>query len=74
MQISINKLFLLNQCGYSQSKTIFDIARSGSVKEMNLALKKNKKIIKAVDDRKSSLLILACYRGNNEVARYLIDK
>jgi ankyrin repeat protein len=72
--IIIFALFLINQVVFSQSKTTFDIARSGSVKEMNVVFKKNKKIINAVDDRKSSLLILACYRGNNDVAKFLIDK
>ena len=33
---------------------------------------KDKSIVNAIDDNGSSMLILACYRGNIEVAKFLI--
>ena len=64
--MSINAVF-------AQNSTIFDIARKGTVSEMKLLFEKDKNSINAIDDKGSSMLILACYRGNHEVARFLID-
>jgi hypothetical protein len=64
--LSINAVF-------AQNSTIFDIARKGTVSEMKLLFEKDKNSINAIDDKGSSILILACYRGNHEVARFLID-
>ena len=57
----------------SQTKNIFDIARSGSLDEMKMAFKSNPESINTVNENGSSTLILACYRGNTEVAKFLID-
>lgn len=54
-------------------KSVFDIARSGTVEEMKEAMKKNPDIINETNERGFSTLILACYRGNTEVADFLID-
>lgn len=56
----------------AQEKNIFDIARTGSLEEMKLAFKKNPESINALNENQSSTLILACYRGNMEVAKFLI--
>jgi uncharacterized protein len=57
----------------AQEKSVFDIARSGSLIEMQVAFKNNPESINSLNENKSSPLILACYRGNIEVALYLID-
>lgn len=57
----------------AQTKNVFDIARSGSLDEMKMAFKTNPEVINTVNDNGSSTLILACYRGNIEVAKFLID-
>lgn len=59
---------------FSQNNNCFDIARKGSLSEMEMLFQKDKTIVNAIDDRGSSMLILACYRGNKEVAHFLIDK
>ena len=59
---------------FSQEKNVFDIARKGSLTEIKNLYEKNPELINTVDDRKSSPLILACYRGNVDVALFLADK
>ncbi|WES95813.1 ankyrin repeat domain-containing protein [Chryseobacterium arthrosphaerae] len=54
-------------------KSIYDIARSGTVAEVKELMKQNPDIINQVNENGFSPLILACYRGNTEVAKYLID-
>ncbi|HCN49960.1 MAG TPA: ankyrin repeat domain-containing protein [Chryseobacterium sp.] len=56
-----------------KTKSIFDIARTGTVAEVTDLMKQNPDIINQVNENGFSPLILACYRGNTEVARYLID-
>jgi ankyrin repeat protein len=74
-KILINITFLLLPfLGISQEKNIFDIARKGTLHEIENAYKKNPELINSVDERKSSPLILASYRGNTEVALFLADK
>ena len=59
---------------YAQQKDVFDIARTGTVQEMETLVKQNPEILNSVNQMGFSPLILACYRGNIEVAKYLIDK
>ncbi len=54
--------------------TIFDIARKGTVAEMEAHIKSNPKSYLEVNTDGFSALTLATYRGNNEVAKYLIEK
>lgn len=56
-----------------QAKSIYDIARSGTVEEVKELMKQDPDIINQINENGFSPLILACYRGNTEVARYLID-
>jgi hypothetical protein len=57
----------------AQDKTVFDVARKGTLSEIKAVYDKDKSIVNAIDDKGSSMLILACYRGNHEVAQFLID-
>ncbi|MBD3905868.1 ankyrin repeat domain-containing protein [Chryseobacterium sp. Ch-15] len=56
-----------------KAKSIFDIARSGTVTEVKELMKQNPNIINENNENGFSPLILACYRGNIEVAKFLID-
>ncbi|MBW7675858.1 ankyrin repeat domain-containing protein [Chryseobacterium chendengshani] len=56
-----------------QVKSVFDVARSGTVAELKDLMKNNPDIINQTNEQKYSPLILACYRGNTEVADFLID-
>ena len=58
----------------AQSNDLFDIARSGSVKELMVFYNSNPDIVNHLNRNGSSMLILACYRGNKEVALFLADK
>ncbi|MBC7643007.1 MAG: ankyrin repeat domain-containing protein [Flavobacterium sp.] len=71
-QFSIIIVFLVFVIN-AQTKNIFDIARSGTIKEMKSAFKKNPDCINELNSNKSSTLILASYRGNIEVAKFLIN-
>ncbi|MEI3790387.1 MULTISPECIES: ankyrin repeat domain-containing protein [Chryseobacterium] len=55
-------------------KSIFDIARSGTVAEVKELMKQDPDIINKTNESGFSPLILACYRGNAEVADFLMDK
>jgi uncharacterized protein len=57
-----------------EKKDIYDIARKGTVAEMELHLKQNPKSILEVNKDGFSALTLATYRNNNAVAQYLIEK
>ena len=58
---------------FSQEKSIFDIARNGTLIELKAAVKKNPDVINSVSKEGYSPLTLSCYSGNNEVAKYLIN-
>ncbi len=67
-------LFLCFQSIFSQTITdVFDIARKGTVGQAKEAVKANPKAFQTVNSEGYSPLILACYRANNEVAKYLIE-
>lgn len=57
----------------AQIKTVFDIARNGTLKEIQTTFYTNPNSINTLNESKSSPLILACYRGNIEVAKFLIQ-
>lgn len=56
-----------------KAKSVFDIARSGTITELKDLMKQNPDIINTNNESGFSPLILACYRGNTEVADFLID-
>ncbi len=55
-------------------KDIFELARTGSLEEAKEYIGKNPKSVNQLNENGFSPLILACYRSNNEVAKYLIEK
>lgn len=66
-------LLLCSIFSFSQTKDCFDVARKGTISEMQLLFKENTKVVNSINTRGSSMLILACYTGNNEVAKFLIE-
>ncbi|MCW3160194.1 ankyrin repeat domain-containing protein [Chryseobacterium oryctis] len=55
------------------TKSIYDVARSGTVAEVKELMKQNPDIINQTNEHGFSPLILACYRGNSDVAKFLMD-
>ncbi|WP_313807245.1 ankyrin repeat domain-containing protein [Flavobacterium sp.] len=53
---------------------IFEIARSGTVEELQKVVDKEPNSIHSVNKDGYSLLTLATYRGNNKIAVFLIEK
>lgn len=56
-----------------KAKSIFDIARNGTVAEVKELMNKDANSINETNESGFSPLILACYRGNTEVAKFLMD-
>jgi ankyrin repeat protein len=70
-------LFLMTTTCIAQSlnsKDVFDVARSGRIDQIEALMQKNADTINAINDNGFTPLLLACYRGNVEVAKYLIKK
>jgi len=66
--------FLLFQHAFSQEAgNAFDIARKGTVEQAKILVKSNPRAFQTVNQEGFSPLTLACYRGNNEVAKFLTD-
>jgi uncharacterized protein len=77
----IKKIFLIayilcfNSINAQESpKDIYDVARKGSVIEATALLATNPKLVLATNKDGFTALVLAIYRGNNIVAKLLIDK
>jgi len=68
-------LFFLSysSCFAQEKLDVFDIARKGTVEEVKEVLKTNPNAFKTVNMDGFSPLTLACYKGNNEVAKLLIE-
>jgi uncharacterized protein len=54
------------------AKDVFDIARFGSVAEMKALIAINKDTINATNEKGHQPLLLACYRGNYDMAYFLM--
>ena len=67
-------LFFFSAIIQAQDKNIFDIARKGTLSEIQEIYNRNPNLINAVNDNKATPLILSCYRNNEAVALYLLDK
>ncbi len=52
---------------------VFDVARKGTLEQIKDLVKANPKVVDEISKEGFSPLILACYRGNNLVAKYLIE-
>lgn len=74
-QSLISFIFLLgiNLVYCQEQKDFFEIARKGTVEEAVSYLKANPNALKLINDDGFSPLLLACYRSNNAVAKFLVD-
>lgn len=70
---SLLVLLTINSIYGQERFDVFDIARKGTVKEVREQLKSNPDAFKTINVDGFSPLLLACYRGNNEVAKLLIE-
>jgi ankyrin repeat protein len=58
---------------FAQEKLdVFEVARKGTVDNAKELLKANSNAFNVINEDGYTPLILACYRGNNEVAKFLI--
>ena len=72
---SIFVYFFFTTIIFSQEKlSIYDIARKGTIDQIQAMQKENPEIINSPNEHGFSPLILACYSGNESVALYLVDK
>ncbi|OIQ17692.1 MAG: hypothetical protein BM557_08370 [Flavobacterium sp. MedPE-SWcel] len=74
-KITLIILFLSTICNAQMKgeKDVFDVARHGTVTEMKQLQAEDKDCINKISKMGFSPLILACYRGNVEVAQYLAE-
>lgn len=74
-QIFLTFIFLtLSNLSSAQEKLdVFDIARKGTLSEARASVKQNPKAFNVVNQEGYSPLILACYRNNIEVAKFIIE-
>ncbi len=67
-------LFFLTNFAFAQEKLdVFDVARKGTVDQAKDLMKSNPQIFDVTNQEGYSPLILACYRNNNEVAKFIIE-
>jgi ankyrin repeat protein len=68
-------LFVLNVtlCHCQETATVFDIARKGTLEQAKEKLKENANAFNVINEEGYSPLLLACYRSNNALAKFLID-
>lgn len=65
---------LFSAVSQAQDKNVFDIARKGTLSDIQEIFNQTPELINAINDNKATPLILACYRNNEAVALYLSDK
>ncbi len=71
--IVLTLVLFLSFASLAQEKAdVFEIARKGTAQQVNDVLKSNPKAFNTTNPNGFTPLILACYRGNNEVAKILI--
>ncbi len=74
MKYILFSIFFFWVCPIHAQKTVFEIARKGTLVEMENLYKENPEIVDSIDDKGYSPLILATYWNNEEVAKFLIEK
>ncbi|MEM6720584.1 MAG: ankyrin repeat domain-containing protein [Bacteroidota bacterium] len=66
--------FLLSLTTLSAQDDVFQIARNGTVAEMEQLYKKNPEVIHTQNEYGYSPFLLACYNGNAKMVSFLVDK
>jgi hypothetical protein len=57
-----------------QVTDVFEVARKGTISQAEAIVKTNPKAFNVINENGFTPLILACYRGNNEVAKFIITQ
>ena len=70
--LNIFFFILLMSCSNNSTKDVFDIARHGTISEMNNLIKENHQIINTKNKAGYSPLILASYHNNVKIIPFLI--
>jgi ankyrin repeat protein len=70
----IISFFFINSIFAQEKLDIYDIARKGTIDQVESIFKENPEIINTNNEHGFSPLILACYNGNEAVATFLIEK
>lgn len=70
----IQFLLFCTWCNYLNAQTVHELARSGTVEQMMACLDKDPSSVNRLSDRGITPFILACYRGNNDVAKLLAQR
>ena len=65
-------LLLFIQRGAAQ-ENVFEVARKGTLEQAQALMATDPDVFDTVNEAGYSPLILACYRGNNEVAKFIIE-
>ena len=72
--LSLLILLLFSSFAKAQEKLdAFEIARKGTIENAKEILKSNPNAFNVVNEEGYSPLILACYKGNNDVAKFLVE-
>jgi ankyrin repeat protein len=66
-------IVIFNSATAQENLDVFDVARKGTIEEVKAIFKKNPNSINELNTEGYSPLVLATYRGNNEVAKFLIE-
>ena len=66
-------IMLLSFSSFSQND-VFEVCRTGSLEDITKLYNQDKTIINAKNEHGYSALTLACYNGNEDVVRFLVDK
>jgi ankyrin repeat protein len=67
-------VFFVSMNAWFFGQDVHELARTGTLEQMKACLDKDSTAINRLSDRGITPFILACYRGNNEVAKYLITR
>ncbi len=73
-EIILSCILLFALMANAQDKDIFEVARRGTLIEMESICKKQPALIDSLNEDHYSPLILACYHGNTDVALFLTEK
>lgn len=66
-------LFVLHT-SFSQVKSVFEVARKGTLTDIQLLHKENPRCVDSLNEAGNTPLILAAYKGNTAVALFIADK
>lgn len=74
LKIIFLSVILFSFLAQAQQKDVFDVARKGTLAEIKAIYDQSPELINTANEGKSTPLLLACYRGNQDVALFLSDK